>query len=120
MNMNGTKSLVDSKANIVRSSCPEVFCKEIVLRNFTKFTGKHLCHSLFLISCWPQACNFIKKENLAWVCSCEFCEMSRNTFLHRTPLVAASVLFLDITLIKLDLLPIFLIDHLYLIWVFHK
>ena len=26
----------------------EVFCKEGVLRNFTKFTGKHLCQSLFL------------------------------------------------------------------------
>ena len=26
-----------------RSSRPEVFCKKGVLRNFTKFTGKHLC-----------------------------------------------------------------------------
>ena len=25
----------------------EVFCKKIVLRNFAKFTGKHLYHSLF-------------------------------------------------------------------------
>ena len=30
-----------------RSSRPEVFCKKRVLRNFTKFTGKHLCQSLF-------------------------------------------------------------------------
>ena len=30
-----------------RSSRPEVFCKKIVLRNFAKFTGKHLCQSLF-------------------------------------------------------------------------
>ena len=28
------------------SSCPEVFCKEGGLRNFAKFTGKHLCQSL--------------------------------------------------------------------------
>ena len=27
---------------------PEVFCKKVVLRNFVKFTGKLLCHSLFL------------------------------------------------------------------------
>ena len=27
---------------------PEVFCKKGVLRNFKKFTGKHLCQSLFL------------------------------------------------------------------------
>ena len=30
-----------------RRSRPEVFCKKGVLRNFTKFTGKHLCQSLF-------------------------------------------------------------------------
>ena len=30
-----------------RSSRPEVFCKKVVLRNFSKFTGKHLCQSLF-------------------------------------------------------------------------
>ena len=29
-----------------RSSRPEVFCEKGVLRNFTKFTGKHLCQSL--------------------------------------------------------------------------
>ena len=32
----------------------------------------------------------IKKEILAQVFSCEFCEISKNTFFHRTPLVAAS------------------------------
>ena len=30
-----------------RSSRPEGFCKKGFLRNFTKFTGKHLCQSLF-------------------------------------------------------------------------
>ena len=30
-----------------RCSCPEVFCKKDVLINFAKFTGKHLCRSLF-------------------------------------------------------------------------
>ena len=33
--------------------------------------------------------NFV---TLAQVFSCEFCEFSKNTFLHRTPLVAASVI----------------------------
>ena len=31
-----------------RSSRPEMLCKKGVLRNFPKFTGKHLCQSLFL------------------------------------------------------------------------
>ena len=30
-----------------RSSRPEVFCKKGVIRNFAKFTGKHLSQSLF-------------------------------------------------------------------------
>ena len=33
--------------SLVRSSHPEVFCKKDVLRNFAKFTGKHLCQNLF-------------------------------------------------------------------------
>ena len=40
--------------------------------------------------CTFQVCNFIKKETLAQVFSCEFCEISKNTFLHKTPIVAAS------------------------------
>ena len=36
------------------------------------------------------ACNFIKKETLAQVFPCEFCEISKNTFTYRTPPMAAS------------------------------
>ena len=28
----------------------------------------------------PQACSFIKKETLAQVLSCEFCQISKNIF----------------------------------------
>ena len=70
--------------SIYRSSRPEVFCKKGVLRNFAKFTGKHLrTHR-------PQASNFIKKETQTLVFSCEFCEISKNTFFNRIPLVVAS------------------------------
>ena len=31
------------------------------------------------------------KESLAQVFSCEFCEIFKNTFFYRTPLVAASI-----------------------------
>ena len=51
-----------------------------VLRNFAKFTGKYLCQSLPLNKVAGQACNFIKKEILARVFSCECCEISNNTF----------------------------------------
>ena len=60
------------KTKASRSSRPEVFCKKGVLRSFTKFTGKHL---------W---------QSLAQVFSCEFCQIFKNTFFHRTPLLAVS------------------------------
>ena len=63
-----------------RSSRPEVFCKKGVLRNFGKFTEKHLCQILF----------FSKVETLAQVFSFEFCEVSKNTRSFRTHSVAAS------------------------------
>ena len=57
-----------------RSSRPEVFCKKGVLINFIKFTGKHLCQSLFL--------NKVSG-------------LSKNTFSYRTPPAAASESFKD-------------------------
>ena len=68
-----------------------MFYKFDVLKNFSKFKGKHLCWSLFLNKV-TKACNFIKKETLVQVFSCEFCEISKNIFFHRTPPVAASSL----------------------------
>ena len=74
----------------LRSSRWEVFCKKGVIRNFTKFIGKHLCQSLFFNKVAGLACNYIEKETLAQVFSCEIWEISKNKFLQRTPLVAAS------------------------------
>ena len=71
---------------IYRSSHRRCFMKKGVLENFAKFTGKHLCQSLFfnkvadLRKTPPMACNFIKKDTLAQVFSCEFCEIFKNTF----------------------------------------
>ena len=48
----------------------------------------------------PEACNFIKKETLAQVFSFEFYEISKNTFFHRTLLVAASGFSFKTFLIK--------------------
>ena len=47
-----------------RSSRPEVFCKKGVLRNFGKFTGKHLCQSLFFDKVF--SCEFCT-EHLWWL-----------------------------------------------------
>ena len=42
---------------------------KVVLINFTKFTGKHLCQRFFFNKLAGQACNFIKKESLVQVLS---------------------------------------------------
>ena len=77
------------------SSRPEVFCKKGVLRNFAKFTGKHFRQGLFFNK-FTGPCNFFKKETLAQVFFCEFCKISKNTFSHRTPPVAASVYIMKV------------------------
>ena len=63
----------------LRSNHQRCSVEKGVLRNFTKFTGKHLCQSLFFNKVAGLACNFIKKETLAQVFSYEFCEISKNT-----------------------------------------
>ena len=55
------------------------------LRNFAKFTEKHLCQSLR-----HEACNIIKKETRAQVFPCEFCEISKNLFFTEHLRVTAS------------------------------
>ena len=45
--LNQQESIGFPKLTKFRSSRPEMFCKKEVLENFVKFTGKHLCHSLF-------------------------------------------------------------------------
>ena len=65
-----------------------MFCKKDVIRNFAKFIGNRLCQCLY----FNKVAGFIKIETLAQVFSCEFCEISKNTFSYRTPPVAASVL----------------------------
>ena len=53
---------------------PEVFYKKGILKNFSKFIGKHLFQSLFFNKVVGlQACNSIKKETLAQLFPFEFC-----------------------------------------------
>ena len=49
-----------------------------VLKNFTKFSGKHLCQSLFFNKvAGLRPATLLKKRLL----SCKFCEIFKNTFL---------------------------------------
>ena len=70
-----------------------MFCKKGVLRNFTKFIGKHLYQSLFFNKVAGLGPATLLKRRLLHRCfPVNFVKFLRTTFFHRTPLVAAYVL----------------------------
>ena len=69
-----------------------MFCKKVVLKNFAKFTGKHLCWSLFFNKVAGGA---KKRDSGTGVClPVIYVEFLRTPFFYRTPPVAASELTL--------------------------
>ena len=95
-----------------RSSYTEVLCTKSVLKNFAKFTGKHLCKSLFvnkvaglelfakIVNGWKPLTIFTKSSRPATLLTkrllhrcfpVNFAKFLRTSFFYRTPPVAASV-----------------------------
>ena len=56
-----------SAAFTVRGSHQRCSVRKYVLRDVAKFTGKHLCQSLFFDKDAVEACNFIKKRDFGTV-----------------------------------------------------
>ena len=70
---------------------PEVFYKIKVFLEISQNPHEDTCaRASFLIKLQALGLQLIKKEILVYVFSCEFWEISKSTFFHRTPLVAAS------------------------------
>ena len=91
------------KCCLSRNSRPDVFCEKGVLRNFEKFTGKHLCQSLFFLKvagsrpaillwkrtwrrCFPLNCaKFLRTtfltEHLWWLLLIVICIVIANTII---------------------------------------
>ena len=67
----------ETKAVIRRCSVKKVFLE------ISQNSQENTC-----ASCRPAT--LLKKESLALVFSCKFCEISQNNFLYRTPLVTAA------------------------------
>ena len=82
-----TEKLFDWREMIkkIQKQPPEVFYKKDVLRNFPKFTGKHLCQSLcFNKVAGRRPTNLLKKEILAQVFPVNFAKLLRTPFLQNT------------------------------------
>ena len=74
-----------------RKQPPEVFYEKKVFLEISQNSQENTCvRAFFYFCCRPEACSIIKKVNLAQVFPCEFCDIFYNSFLYRTPLVAAS------------------------------
>ena len=85
-------AMTDKEAVVLRCSVKKV------LLEISQNSQENTCaRDSFLIN---LHLNFIEKESLAQVFSCEFCEISKNTFFYRTPLVAASVDSITATSLK--------------------
>ena len=80
---------------LFRSSRPEVFCKKGVLRNFTKFSGKHLCQNLFFNKVAGLRPATLLKKNLWHSCfPVNFAKFLRTAFLTEHLRVAVYVYFM--------------------------
>ena len=66
--------------------CLHLFCMVLVPWNRYFVLSNHINFEQF----WPEACNFINKETLAQVFSCEFCGIFENTFFTVHPWTTAS------------------------------
>ena len=77
----------------VQKQPPEALCKKMCSWKFHKIHRKTPVPEAFFNKVaglrpvtllkkrlWPQVCNFIKKGFLVQGFSCEFCEISKNTF----------------------------------------
>ena len=78
-------SKFDIQSTNDRNSRPEVFCKKVVLRNFAKFTGKHLCQSLFFNKVAGLKSPTLLKKRLWHRCfPVNFAKFLRTPFLQNT------------------------------------
>ena len=73
--------LHNSTIFFLRSSRSQLFFKIAVLKNFTKFTGEHLCWSLFLIK---RPATLLKRESSIGI-FLKYCKFFKDSSFYRTP-----------------------------------
>ena len=57
-----------------------VLCEKVFLKILQNSQENTCARASFLIKLQAWVCNFIEKDTLIQVFSCEFCEISKNTF----------------------------------------
>ena len=83
----------ESEAVVRRYSVEKVFLE--ISQNLQENTCARVSF-LIKLRALVLACNFIKKEIVTQMFSCEFCEISKKIFFYRTHAVAASEEFMSL------------------------
>ena len=99
-----------------RSSRWQMFFRIGVLKNFAIFTGKRLYCSCFVIKLQAFRSRTLLKETPRQVFSYEYCEVFKNSFFYRTPLVAASLTTKNINFDYLQLAHFMSLVSFYTSW----
>ena len=102
-NCSGNFKKIHSKRYVQEATEAVTWCVllEKMFLKISQNSQENICTRVsFLIKLKAEACNFIKKETLAqvWI-SCEFCEISKNTFFTERLWATASQAMLNITFI---------------------
>ena len=74
------KQKKENHSDHTKAATEDVLLKKVFLKTSQNSHIKTPARFSFLIDYSSEACNFIKRETLAQVLSCEFCEISKNTF----------------------------------------
>ena len=77
----------------IRTSHWRCSIKKAVLKNLSRFTGKHLFEFLFNKVAGLQVCSFIKK-NPTHVLPYEYCEIFRNIYFKERLLLSSNIFYL--------------------------
>ena len=72
---------------LIRNSNPEVFCKKAVPKSFAKLTEKNCASGTFLIKMLASRLYLYQKRLWHRYFPCEFCEVFKDVFFNRTPLL---------------------------------
>ena len=78
------------KSSLTKAVVQTCSVKKVLLESSQNLQENTCARVSFLIK--KRLCNFIKKEALAQVFSCNFCEISKNNFFYRTTLTATFAL----------------------------
>ena len=79
------KTEIETSIHITGNSSINIGINDLIIMLGNKNIIRAVCDVINKTNFRPSTCNFIKKEPLVQVFSCEFYKISKNTFFYKTP-----------------------------------